>query len=421
MYQPVPGKPYQEPRITVRGQNLQAVDNFTYLGSTLSRAVNTDAKSQSQPQRSGEGDSPTETEAELTKRLRNYEQLCTTGAVEGQVHEVYYHLASNLSVCHVPKAGCTFWKRIFHFLYNETGDKTVSSPFDIERYDVHFLTREKVKVIEYGQNWKERGLVDGTTKALFTRDPYSRLWAVYVDKFLLPDSWLDHGMAIVQRRKNRTESQRPCADNIAFPEFLKYAVMANYEPHVLPVHKVCNPCRFHPHYVGKMETFTRDAAYILKRAGLGSVLDGYDHARHVQEEVRMLTMYHFRLYETRPGLRECVTHSGIAVRLWKAFVFNGYIWEQLPIPEKELAAQLDGVYTREAARRARRVLLEAHAASAALVPRTSRALRDHQRRVLAAQFRALPADLLQTFVSVYRGDFDLFGYQATPGDVFGGL
>ena len=44
MYQAAPGKPYQEKHITVKGQNLQAVDNFTYLGSTLSRVVYIDAK-----------------------------------------------------------------------------------------------------------------------------------------------------------------------------------------------------------------------------------------------------------------------------------------------------------------------------------------------------------------------------------------
>lgn len=44
MHQPAPGKPYQEPHIIVKGQKLQAVDNFTYLGSTLSRAVNIDAE-----------------------------------------------------------------------------------------------------------------------------------------------------------------------------------------------------------------------------------------------------------------------------------------------------------------------------------------------------------------------------------------
>ena len=42
MHQPAPGKQYREPHITVKGQKLQAVDKFTYLGSTLSRSVSID-------------------------------------------------------------------------------------------------------------------------------------------------------------------------------------------------------------------------------------------------------------------------------------------------------------------------------------------------------------------------------------------
>ena len=42
VYQPAPGKPYKEPTITVKGQRLQVVDEFTYLGSTLSRVVQFD-------------------------------------------------------------------------------------------------------------------------------------------------------------------------------------------------------------------------------------------------------------------------------------------------------------------------------------------------------------------------------------------
>ena len=36
MYQPAHGKPFQETHITVKGQQLQAVDNFTYLVHPLS-------------------------------------------------------------------------------------------------------------------------------------------------------------------------------------------------------------------------------------------------------------------------------------------------------------------------------------------------------------------------------------------------
>ena len=43
-YQPAPGIPYQEPNITVKGQRLLAVENFTYLGSALSRSASIDAE-----------------------------------------------------------------------------------------------------------------------------------------------------------------------------------------------------------------------------------------------------------------------------------------------------------------------------------------------------------------------------------------
>ena len=39
LYQPSPGKAYNELTIRVNGQRLQIVDIFTYVGSTLSRAV----------------------------------------------------------------------------------------------------------------------------------------------------------------------------------------------------------------------------------------------------------------------------------------------------------------------------------------------------------------------------------------------
>ena len=42
VYQPAPGKPYNEPTVTVKGQRLQVVDKFTYVGSTLSRVVHID-------------------------------------------------------------------------------------------------------------------------------------------------------------------------------------------------------------------------------------------------------------------------------------------------------------------------------------------------------------------------------------------
>ena len=42
LYQPPPGRPYQEPSITVNGEKLVAAEKFVYLGSTLAKNVNID-------------------------------------------------------------------------------------------------------------------------------------------------------------------------------------------------------------------------------------------------------------------------------------------------------------------------------------------------------------------------------------------
>ena len=42
VHQPAPGKPYNEPTITVNGQKIKYFYKFTYPGSTLSRAVHID-------------------------------------------------------------------------------------------------------------------------------------------------------------------------------------------------------------------------------------------------------------------------------------------------------------------------------------------------------------------------------------------
>ena len=44
MFQPPPGHNYIPTSITIRGTKLNAVDQFTYLGSTLSRSANIDAE-----------------------------------------------------------------------------------------------------------------------------------------------------------------------------------------------------------------------------------------------------------------------------------------------------------------------------------------------------------------------------------------
>ncbi|KAL8575986.1 hypothetical protein ACOMHN_052004 [Nucella lapillus] len=86
---------------------------------------------------------------------------------------------------------------------------------------------------------------------------------------------------------------------------------------------------------------------------------------------------------------------------------------QLPVG---LAPKFRSALDSEAAIQATRLLLEAHKASPLFSPKP---LKAHQRRVMTSHFRALPRELLQTFMDVYSLDFALFHYQARPADIVG--
>jgi hypothetical protein len=79
------------------------------------------------------------------------------------------------------KAGTTFWKRIFFFLYNQTGggntSKNVTSPMDLERLYVHHHYGLGSDATASMTSQKGGELLMSTTRVMFTRDPWSRLWS----------------------------------------------------------------------------------------------------------------------------------------------------------------------------------------------------------------------------------------------------
>ena len=81
----------------------------------------------------------------------------------------------------------------------------------------------------------------------------------------------------------------------------------------------------------------------------------------------------------------------------------------------QFSDELDSVTdTRLASRRATRLLMEAHRSSPAMSPPAMKAFR---RGVMAARYRALPSQLLDTFVDTFHGDFALFDYHPRPQDI----
>ncbi|KAK6195293.1 hypothetical protein SNE40_000754 [Patella caerulea] len=345
------------------------------------------------------------------KRIRDACLLDTRGRVQG----LMIYKAANLSYCVVPKAGCTFWKRIFRFLNGDTGNSDIISPFKINRMIVHYGSYKHMGRLSFS-NMTDRYFLSNTNRLVVARDPYSRLWAVYLDKFFLPDFWRSHGQVIIRKRMKEPwglKGQRKvCADDISFQEFISYVIATESRgyggnEHWVPINRLCNPCKFNPDYVSTMETFTRDAKYILRKVGLESVLKNQPHS-YLKDEIHMLIKYNFQLLKEKFN-KKCTNLLTLCKRLWAVFQMNGFISPNDPFPEviefrpSLVDAQL---FCDEVIKKVR-----AH--------KISNSERWKQKRdAMEAAYRKLPLSLLRMIPYIYEHDFRLFGYRPYPSGIF---
>ena len=89
VYQPVPGKPYKEPTITVKGQRLQVVDKFTYLGRSLSRVVHIDDEVNARTAKASAAfGRPTESWEQIAQDRTKWRSLIRRGAGEYEAKRI---------------------------------------------------------------------------------------------------------------------------------------------------------------------------------------------------------------------------------------------------------------------------------------------------------------------------------------------
>lgn len=426
---------------------------------------------QSNAENSGDGLMAGEME-QSDKRLDLASSVCRVSQIAGSVDKVYVYEAQKVAYCSVHKIASTYWIRIFRWLYNDTSSGHVSSPLLISKFDTHLLPFKKLKT--RSQHDKEdKALVEASYRFLFTRDPYTRLWSVYIDKFVLPDNYFwsfyapkikysvygkmskmpvatrtqyKHGvksstdgtvqinrgphwinithMHDGQGLKSNTFSdttpfhhphhvdtrRKAFCPEVTFHEFLQYIVNVatkatgrSLDEHVRPVHYGCNPCTFRPHFIGHAETMREDSAQVLRQMKLN--LPEME-SNHVEQEIDTLTDFNFELVVKKGLQKFCVSPFDLERRLLKAFVYNGYVptdresWleRQLPLGQAKFKEAVLNLYHES--------------------EHTSHSVRQHRERYKSEAFHQIPRDLLLAVQKIYRWDFELFGYDPSPPEIF---
>ena len=361
--------------------------------------------------------SPLDRRKSMSERRKFTTQYChkqkrlNRGKMAGNM---YLYEPKHIAYCAVPKAGCTFWKRIMRFLNKDFDPKSVSNPFDISRRYTHYAPFKTTPTFALSSNKFPISLKNRRNTIMFSRDPYSRVWSAYLDKLFLPDFWRTQGINIVKAERNHASGiSLTCGHDVIFGEFIRYIVHnlkhASVESHFAPIHTICDPCRINFTYIGNLETFANDVTYILKEIEITSLIESELFNNTAEHEIKSLSEDYLDM-TNRHWNSTCKNKTLICERLWKVFQMNGYIGFEVQLPSglnnAKNGDQLKEQFISQA--------IAAHKSS----KQTHKHLKAQKRLSLANAYKALPHNLLLEFQAAYDIDFELFGYEKQPHDIY---
>lgn len=340
-------------------------------------------------------------------KCEDYNKLPVFKNLEGNLQGAVYSIQNKLNYCETPKVGCTYWKSVLRFVTGDYPKKMpVRQPSDINRRYVHFGQWKHIKRYRNLNEALQSGVMSTGKNFMFVREPYSRLWSAYLDKFYLPDFWETGGP------KFRHNYRTACVNNVTFQEFLSYIVdhSKKLNIHWNPIYRLCSPCHVTYDVIGKLETFGDDSKFILKDFKFDRIQDIKDRKSRAKEEILMLTRYNFN-FSTK---NSCFHRELIAKRLWSVFKMNGYIHENSRFPTEIIGAERFKVKKEYAVSEFVKYAFK----TLDIQDKQGLDLKYQRSKYMLEGYNAVPLSLLYKVKQLYKYDFELFGYDPEPRDIF---
>ncbi|KAH8298149.1 hypothetical protein KR018_008927 [Drosophila ironensis] len=218
------------------------------------------------------------TERELLKRSEHLAAVCDRYKLQEKYPPNPWEFFvspghNNLVWCNVFKAASSTWMYYFNILAG---------------YDVKYLQRTETQPLELARKRFPRPelaelmeLLPSALSFLFVRDPFERILSAYRNKLEGNKNtfYKALGTKIVHRyrRHNLGGSWPRCGPT--FEEFVRFLIAEHeagkkFDEHWAPIYSFCTPCSVNFTIIGKTETFQRDSEYIIRQAGLESLLLG---------------------------------------------------------------------------------------------------------------------------------------------------
>ncbi|CAK1553536.1 unnamed protein product [Leptosia nina] len=216
---------------------------------------------------------------ELENRSLRVQETCRRYSLQSQPinsKEFFVDHAHNLVWCNIFKAASSSWLYKFNILGG---------------YEKSFLSRSRYTPLTLARRKFPRPSEDelrdavntpGVISLLVVREPFVRLLSAYRDKLenITPPFYRKLARTIVAKHR---EAATKILGNIksfgpTFYEFTAYLIAKHksrtitFDEHWAPYYQFCSPCAVNFTVISKVETLSRDAAYVVQQLGLGHLL-----------------------------------------------------------------------------------------------------------------------------------------------------
>ncbi|XP_045493738.1 carbohydrate sulfotransferase 11 [Colias croceus] len=216
---------------------------------------------------------------EFENRSLRVQEACHRYSLQSQPinnKEFFVDHAHNLVWCNIFKAASSSWLYKFNILAG---------------YDKKFLSRSRYTPLTLARRKfprpSEEELLDaintpGVISLLVVREPFVRLLSAYRDKLenITPPFYRKLAKAIVAEHRDAATKILGTIKSYGptFYEFVAHLISKhksktlNFDEHWAPYYSFCSPCAVNFTVISKVETLSRDSAYVIQQLGLGHLL-----------------------------------------------------------------------------------------------------------------------------------------------------
>ena len=302
----------------------------------------------------------------------------------------YFSKEYNFIYCKVPKAGSTFWIQLFNIL--ETGPNAVQRMLGKSRYWMHHEGRPTVLPFKSEK-------LRQTISVLVSRNPYTRLFSAFID--------------IVYMTPMKLYAKKDGCVDITFREFLNSIVedVRTGRPlnrHWAPIYSICLPCILRIFALVKLESFSSDVEFTLKRLGVDG--DKYktitDKLRRDRFDITIIPRYVNEFISKRWTADGCRNKTKLSKGIWATLQMQGLIKDTVGFPNYVIDTDVEagnGTF-----------LIKTILKTVKEHPLTSEQSKLQRRRALIKAYAGISKSTINEIKRIFKPDFILFEYSDEP-------